>query len=231
MYKPHWLLAFGGSAYGSEEWQCTLRVAHLGADVSDVDMIERAQAWLPAVATATLAFFANVPYCFTSAHKIGFVKFNAIDENGHYTDTGATNARYYTDGVGTAIPVQPPQCAYVVSFTTDAMRGKAHAGRMYLPAGGMTTGADGRISGAVRDAVRPHVSAFLTGVKDAVAPDPDDLFSDDYRGPAILSKIGVGLEPGAARRITGIRLGRVVDTQRRRRANLDEDYQAGAWPS
>lgn len=218
-YSKHWLLSFGGKAFTTEEWSCNLRFKSSGIGPADDGSWNQIAAdAIDDVRDDVVNFFANVPYCFSAAHTLDFVKFNAIGENGRYLDTSNTRARYPAGVVGTGAPVMPPQIALVLSLRTDAERGRAHAGRIFLPASKFTVGADGRISQAQVDATMLWTRTFISNLNNW--PGLDLPWEPEVH---IVSGIN-----GDYRPVTKMRIGRVLDTQRRRREDLLEEYTEGA---
>lgn len=102
----------------------------------------------------------------------------------------------------------PPQCAIVVSHLTLGA-GSRNRGRAYLPAvaaSGLTTA--GRITSTVRGELLTAYAGWLTSLDAAGSQ------------PIVLSEVG----GGAVSFITSVRIGDVIDTQRRRRGSLAESY-------
>jgi hypothetical protein len=101
----------------------------------------------------------------------------------------------------------PTQCAVVVSLKT-ASSGPRFRGRMYMPpftAASLTT--DGRLLTATRDSLATAAAAWLTSIK---ATTPGWV-------PVVYSRTG-----GSTTAVTAVAVGDVIDTQRRRRADLVE---------
>lgn len=146
------------------------------------------------------------------------LKLAFIDTDGRYTDTQDNPLVYepatpFSTGLGSGI--KPPQCSIVVSLTTGFRRGYAHIGRFYLPPTGQAVGADFRLS--VSD-VQQVANASAQLIRDL-----EDIMGAQV---AVFSDVGMG----TTRQVLGVRVGRVVDTQRRRRRSLDEAYVEAAVP-
>ena len=108
---------------------------------------------------------------------------------------------------GTANPY--PQLALAVTLTTALLRGKGSVGRIFLPYFTHPVGTDGRISASHAEMVRGTSVTFLNAVN---AQAPGKI--------AVFGQTGAG----TVRPVTGVRVGRVVDTMRSRRRNLQEGY-------
>jgi hypothetical protein len=114
----------------------------------------------------------------------------------------------------------PPQVALVVT-TVAPNRGPARFGRFYLPMPGFTLEADSRLSAANRDLLLTEVRDYLIGVRDGLTiPMAPDLADAPVANVSARGNDGAG----TLQRVSEIRIGRVLDTQRRRRRALAEDY-------
>jgi hypothetical protein len=148
--------------------------------------------------------------------KLDTIKLNEIDVNGRYVDQGNTVVHYITSPIaGNATTKPAPQTAYAVTVRTALQRGRAHAGRFYLPAPGFVLGTDGRVS--VANAIE------AVGVLTTMVNSIHTALAGDWR-LAVVSNVGTG----AVQVATHLSGGRVIDTIRSRRTSLDEDYQDGA---
>lgn len=103
----------------------------------------------------------------------------------------------------------PPQSSVVVSLRTG-LSGPRHRGRMYFPALGSTAlTATGRLQPAARDSLASAMQLFFDDWND----DPTTFTA------SVASNAGQFVEA-----ITSIKVGDVIDTQRRRRDALPEAY-------
>lgn len=216
-YSAHLLLAFGGSAWGGQEqWQNTIRMRkelNLG-DVGDT-LNAFARDNMEDVVTDVKNFF-NSFQGFSNQHRLEFVKFNAIRPDGRYLDQERTNQANFEPIVGSGGVHNPPQTAIVATLGTSAARGRAHAGRMFLPAiGDPAVGNDGRITVAKAQQVADLVAVFLNNLNNW--PGFDGVTTPEVN---IMSKLD-----GSHRKVNHVRVGRVLDTMRSRRSGLSEGYQ------
>lgn len=158
--------------------------------------------------------------------KITAIKVNRIGPDGRYTDT-TTSHTLYADQFGTPVVGQasgvvlPWQVALAVTTTTDRQRGLASKGRLFLPGLVAVVGNDGRLPLAVAQAWSSGMAQAFALARASIAG------GSEYFTPCVVSPGGV-TGPAAVRPITGVRVGRVLDTQRRRRSELDEDHQLTA---
>jgi len=205
--SSHLYLQWGGKLPGGEQWSCGLRYAWF-TSLASTDPA----AMLAPVTTAVQAFHQRSETCIHSAAKLSFVKLNAIGPDGHYYED-STYEQVVADvaGGGTNTTQMANQVAWAVSLITGFSRGPAHRGRFYLPLPAVTVAADGLISAAVRDTVKGSATTFLTAL---------NAVNSNYDVAVFSRKAGAP----AHRNVTGIEMGRVLDTQRRRRRSLVEGY-------
>lgn len=201
----HLYLQWGGKLPGAESWSCGLRLygTTLGAETS-------AQSLLSGAAAAVSAYHQDTGLALSPNAKLSFVKLNAIDTEGRYLNQ-LTNQSILADlaGGGGSAPVYPNQIALAISLTTGFSRGRAHSGRYYLPMPTFGLDSAGRFAAPNADA----------------ASDATDSFVAALNGLSAGWKVAVMSKLGTHRLVTGNRVGRVYDTQRRRRRSLVEDYQ------
>lgn len=206
--SPHLYLQWGGKLPNNEVWSCGLRFMNFGGAGVAAD----AATLLPTVATAVQNYHTAANTLISSQAKLSFVKLNHIGTDGHYT-LPTTNEQIIADVGGGLTPSGgiANQLALCVSLTTGVSRGPAHRGRFYLPLPAMALGSDGLVTTAHVALVKGTTATFLTALGAAHA-------SWD---PAVFSR-----KSGAAthRGITGNEIGRVLDTQRRRRNKVPETY-------
>lgn len=215
----HILLAWGGTLFDSEVWNNTVRLAFT-APAAETNCVSWA-ALNAAGAHAKLKtwFNANASLWSTSV-KFGWSKLNAIGVDGRYVDKDNSNTVLESPEVaGTGTATLPGQIAMCLTWVTNAQRGLAHSGKLYLPilTGNITVGTDGLLPTTNRDFF-PPLAKSLADSLNALPPDAS-------LGVPKLHVMS-GTRAGAKQRITGVKCGRVIDTQRRRRSNLSESYSA-----
>lgn len=205
--SSHLYLQWGGSLPGLEEFSCGVRLASTDGASTSLD-----PAGMLAGATAAVkAMHQSSVLAISGLANLQFVKLNYINPDGHYAE-GTTFQSLFPDWQGGQnLPAPPNQVAWAVSLTTGVSRGLAHRGRFYLPLPTQTVASDGLVSVSARDAALPPLNTFLTAIN---ALDPG------YKVAVFSRKAGAPTH----RLVTGIQLGRVLDTQRRRRRSLPEQY-------
>lgn len=143
--------------------------------------------------------------------KIRSVKLNLIGEDGRYANQQTVEYEPDPPIGGSAQVTIAPQLALVVSLGTAFRRGRAHAGRFYLPLPGTGLGTDGRLPANFTGTLAQTSRVMLDEFNTALGP--------DWR-VGVVSDLGTG----NAHRVTHVRVGRVLDTLRSRRSSLNEEY-------
>lgn len=199
---------------GAEEWSTGFFLGQEGSNATQMT-----QAGLDQIRDAWAAFMTNALSWVSNQYSFVQAKSALIDDTGHtildsvmYSYPGSS-----VTGAGTSQWL-PPQCSLVVTLLSDRPRGKASKGRMYLPGYCGGIGSNGKADGAVTNAIANNLKTFF------------DSFADDADVPdqLILAAKGTGPVPGLTAQndyVETIRVGDVIDTQRRRRNGLVEQYQ------
>lgn len=206
----HLVLQWGGKLSGGvEEWSCSLRFARTtglaGNGYSDT--------MLTACKNAIQTFHTDATVKISSQAKLSYVKLNPVDVNGHYTDANTHQIIVADVGGGYGGMIYPNQVTLAVGLLTAFSRGPAHKGRFYIPIPclSVATQQDGRITSTDATAVKTAATTLLNSLNAAAADMSVAVFS---------RKAGAA----AHHNVTGIQVGTVLDTQRRRRKKLLEAY-------
>lgn len=219
-YAPHTLVAFGGvlnsAADVPEIWQCGVRVT----DVVGGGPLANHTAYLAGIHASLGAWFSGVdPVGFCPMTSLNWIKANPINAAGKYA-SDTTYLYDYPDPVaggisGPALPIKPDILSVVLSWSTAKARGKSHAGRIYLPNYLVHTVVDGSMritAGDVTGWVTKGVA--LLGV----------LANSAVKAVPIIAS-----SAGPTAQITGVRVGNVLDVQRRRKDALREAYTSAPF--
>lgn len=206
--SAHLYVQWGGKLPGAEQWSCGLRMRK-----ETPGAIDNGTGLLVGVSAAIAEFHVRTTSHISAQAKLSFVKVNAIGTDGHYMGDG-TNEALFADvgGAWTGASIFPNQIAWAVSLTTGFSRGPAHRGRFYLPLPRVDLDADSRVMESQADELRGSVTTLLNNL---------NAVNTDYEVAVFSRKMGAA----GNRRVTGNQVGRVLDTQRRRRRSLAEDYQ------
>jgi hypothetical protein len=145
----------------------------------------------------------------SAAAKLEWIKYNVIDPvTGRYADPTQSHTFNVVPPTPGLYSPGPPQLTMAISLLTDQARGRGHAGRVYPPSGGLNAlGADGRM--AVLD-TQNSANAFRTLLMAIQTAGSTDI--------VIYSKAAQSFTA-----VTKTSVGRVLDTQRRRRSSLSEE--------
>lgn len=223
----HVLIQWGGKLPGNETWSCSIRCAEqttVGAIGTQVPPQAEVNQWLnSSIKDAVLAYHTSMSNPLSSYARLSFVKANRIGINGRYMDQG-TNQYVFADIPGSIAnaPV-PNQIALAISLTTGYTRGPAHRGRYYLPLPtAPTDGISGRIGDGNANSYRDSAKTFLEAIADVPGIDAPNSLT-----PVVMSRQGQTRQ-AAYRVVTGVEVGEVLDTQRRRRRSIVENYKGVA---
>lgn len=204
-------IAIDGSLGTSRVEQWSVGITYATQDGSTVQDAVGIQNW--AAAAADLLEALTAPGLLNLLSASG-----SIDQvrTYHYPASGPADltglAQLNPRKIGTGTISKPPQCAAVFSLYTP-IAGRRYRGRIYWP--WMSTSTDAAtLKGAMPVTAAAEMAALLTALGEA-APGGDPL------EPMVYSAAGNFLTP-----VNQVRVGDVVDTQRRRRDNLIETYQA-----
>lgn len=210
-YTPHVLAQFGGKLAGPPDdiWTCTLRLRTVGS-LSAFDV----QAYMTGVSGPLADWFQGNTSHIASNAYLQWLKVNKIGADGHYSDESNTHLHEYTTShPGNFTPIAPAFCSLAMSFTTAHKRGRAHAGRMYLP----------------NYTFASHGSSVLTADAQAMANAGELLIRDVFNSPtdgaggtviaAVYSKLD-----GSTNDIQQVRVGERYDVIRRRKNATRETY-------
>lgn len=206
--SPHVYVQWGGKLPGGEQWSCGLRMRNKGTGALTNDA-----AVLDAITVAVEAYHTNSLLNISQRATLNHVKANVIGTDGHYVaSTTLEHTLADIPGGGPAGQAFPNQVALAVSLTTGFSRGPAHRGRFYLPLVSYPLNAIGEIDVGQQDNVKNATTALLTALNTASSALEVAVFS---------RKLG----SAGNRRVTGVQVGAVYDTQRRRRKSMVEAYR------
>lgn len=207
-YQPHLRIVFRGTLPGGEVWSTTCALEALGLEGVG------AQAAADDCRDAMSTFVGSAGSRTSSAITFTGVDAYQIGTDGRATDQWVSNMA--TPTVGNGSPSSPPQCTMVISLRTG-LPGRARRGRMYIPTMAAVVGADALVSTATQGLFADAAGTLMNSINDAGVVD------NPYR---LVVASGVG--SGALYPVQTIQVGRVIDTQRRRRNSLAEGYVSRA---
>jgi len=201
----HMYVQWGGKLPGGEEWSNGLRLRGSNPIFPAAD----AQSLLPGLVTALSAYHARATTLVHASAKLSYVKCNAIGVDGHYSSQ-ITYETVVADVAGGSTSQCPPnQVTMVVSWLTAFSRGPGHRGRMYVPLTATNLDTDGSVFAANVTGAKTSANTLLTAIN-AINP--------DFKAAVFSRKAGAA----TSNDITTASVGRILDTQRRRRRSLLE---------
>lgn len=203
--EAHYLITVMGDSWTqTETWQFSVRGAPEATPTptSQQDLAN-------ALATPTQTFFGSAAANISNKCRLTAIKVAAINPDGRYAfDTPPGLYTYPTPVVGPSAGAVIPQQTIAVSTLTPFTRGRAHAGRFYLPPAFFAVAGDGRILATDADAIEAAARTWLLAIN-ATA---------QVRAVQVMSKLGTGTSTD----VTAVGVGRVIDTMRSRRRSLAE---------
>jgi hypothetical protein len=199
--------AIGDAWQENEEWTFGLRVDRVTLPTA---------AEMNALVTAFSTFHQSTGASVGAVARLLSVKAAPIGVDGRYpVGADAVESVLATPVVGPSFTESLPQAALAVSLRTALSRGRGSKGRFYPPAYTQGAGAGGQITAIKAEDMRTAALALLGAIQDALL------------APVVVgSKLGVG----SLREVTEIRVGRVIDTQRRRRSSIPEAWVSAPLP-
>lgn len=212
----HHVTLFGDMFGGNEIWTTGFALGQSnGGDEGEAPTEAEAQA----IAEAFRKIWVLPANMFSQQYRFTGVKVSHVSTDGS-TDTSLT--RFYTlpvqaaGAAGTTTPLA--QAALVVTLQTLKQRGRGSKGRMYIPGLAEPVQSDGKLATATVTRTANQFKTFLDEVNASPAV-PGFVM--------LMSAERTGVPFGAAEmnRVASVRVGNVVDTQRRRRNKLVEQYQ------
>lgn len=204
----HLLFTTSGLTASGETWSCGLRTRGFITSGLDDKAEQVAERWATLIATPGATFGVGTTVTNVTARR--------INPSGVTIEQAEASPNAPASGSGG--PILPPQCSVVVTLLTDRP-GRTGKGRIYLPALGSAASTIGRIGATQRTAILNGMAALITGINSDLAGGS----SGDTARIAVQSQAAL-----VASDVVAVRVGDVFDTQRRRRADLVENYAVAA---
>lgn len=217
-FPKHVLFAFGGGLVSSgstkgEIWQCGIR----GTGPQD-GWLADPDTYLEEVASGLSTWFGSAGAQLGVHANLEFLKVNNITPEGKYADLTTHQVDYQTPVNGGNTMNVPAFNCLAWSWTTVAKRGPGHTGRIYPPVA-LPSGQASTVPQSLQTACVAAAQDLLNIVINAGGT--EELV------PCVVSSVG----SGSARNITGVRVGNVIDVQRRRKEQIPETYETGVFPT
>lgn len=213
--RPHYLVTIGGNLAGGEHWQTGARYCSLTTYTTTEIQANLANIGVQDIYddAAAVISYSGIP--FPNTTTLAWAKVAAIGTDGHYLGDPIV----YTDptpttGYGTTGRM-PNQVAITASLWSGQVLGKGNYARMYWP--GLMAGVetDGRWSSSVGTGLGANIGAMLTAWAGEIST---------VSVAAGQCSIMTNATNPTNKSVEWVRIGRVPDTQRRRRRSLVEGY-------
>jgi hypothetical protein len=198
---------------GTEIW-----TTHVYTGATNRDVNPPTDAGMQAFADAWKTYFTSGGAGLHQSTHCTSIKYATIKTDGK-TDVDSVKYLDYSPQLNGAVnfAVNPNQIAVVVTLMSDEVRGLASKGRMYLPAPGSEVSATSRKWGGAAG-VAAGIKTFLDTVNgNFEIGDQVILASQGRKAPNVGAPVN--------RQVRHVKVGDVLDTQRRRRNALVEVYQ------
>ncbi len=190
----------GPAAMPVEAWSMNLSYARTAAPT---------QALVDEVWTKCVTWFSGTTSGINPLAQLRQVKIALVGTDGKTVGNPAVHVGIASGGTNDVH--SPPQIALAVSLGTG-LRGSTHRGRFYLPMPTVISTPDFTIQQNDHDAIETALGTWL------------DALQVSFGGAGSLV---VASSKGFNTPVTGIRVGRVLDTIRTRRRSLKESYDTG----
>jgi hypothetical protein len=225
--RPHYLFSFGGTAVsGLEQWQTGLRFAPnegrtetaLLEALDQISVQDMFEDFAPIITNTDSLM--SYPKTLVAT----FAKLAVIKPDGHY----AGSPKLYEGHAPGANPVNStsvPQVAWVATLGTGHQFGMAQRGRMYWPC---PISIPSTLDGVTGQVPQAHCDDFRDMIADAISQADGEVSTTLVPAfAAVMSKSGgvsAPQAPGTTNPVIEVSVGRILDTQRRRRGELQEAY-------
>lgn len=224
--NTHMYLSIIGDAYGgTEHWQFGLRLTDGGVN---------GQVTADWAGPVVRDWWTNVNHGFINTHRLTSVKCAQIGTDGKYVLNTVSGEFHVIPAVAgptvwAADQQAVPQNTLVATLTTAVPRGYASKGRIYPPPQFYNVNNDGLISANDALDAANSIKSLITNLN-AVETIGNVIVASRGKGVVAFDAKGkrsyTWPNQGVQRNVTGVEVGRVVDTQRRRRRQLLEQRQA-----
>lgn len=234
--EQHQYMTVIGDAYNAaERWQFGLRLSDGGVSnqVTAEAISDDVEAWWRGAAPYVVG---TDDFKSTDSHRLTELKVARIQPDGTYPDADPSYSHFYLPPIlGQVVHSawELPQATIAATLTTALPRGYASKGRIYLPPSYLySPQADGLVTAAVALQIANSVKKLINAINANTVVGNVMIYSKGKGVPTYNSarnRIEYSWpNPGASQVVTGVRIGRVVDTQRRRRRSLPETPQVVA---
>lgn len=186
-----------------------------GGILSDLDWFAAQTANIEDFGDAIEAFWSSADSCVPQGCKLTSVKMALLDLDGHYqteaVESPLTATGFYANQFAA-------QLAVVTTLDTGKFKAPGKYGRFYTPVAIVGGGTDYFLSPTTQGNYLDAAVEFI----DAINAAADIPVTNGKARVAAFSSVG----SGSSLNVTSVKLGRLYDTQRRRRNQLTENYMS-----
>ena len=214
-------MTWGGTlAAGQDIWSCGL---YLDAGLGNINPIDEAQ-WaaigevLPTYAAAVRQLHTDADTRIPNGVLLEWVKLAYLDVNGSYK-AEAHEYIYPTPVGGGGGTAYVPQVACVVTLVSEKYKDPGKYNRFYLPAAAPTNTGVYKMTATQTAAVAASAAAFIEALDATYSGETGGTTWGGNIVPVVASKSYNQIMP-----VVSLRVGDVLDTQRRRRNKIYENY-------
>lgn len=214
--NPFIRLSFGGTLADDQEiWSCGIHLAQYGAIEPVSDWFAQVSANIGAIGDVLEGYIANPAVLVPSGVDLRWVKMALIGTDGLYMEEPVEAPLSQSGSQGGSYI---PQASLVNTLVSAKWKDPGRYNRFYLPVS-LNAFPEGTyaLTEFAQTAYLAELKEFIEDINFAASVDGD------------LSETAVAVvsntRDGSQELVTQVRLGRVVDTQRRRRNSLPEAYQ------
>lgn len=205
-------LTFGGGVYdGQDEWSCGLNFGFpsraVGFEGGDMT------AAMSAIAAAIAAYFNDAQVAISHKATLEWVKLAGVGKDGLYFRDPVVHD-YETPILGKAIAHPAPQLSLALTFRSSKMRAPGRDARIFLPLPGTSASTDGKLPMAIVTSISVKTAQLIEDIELGL-----ELLEDDRPQLIVASQ-----KTESNNVVKTVRVGRMLDTQRRRRNKFTEDY-------
>lgn len=208
-------LTFGGAiAGGNDIWSCGLSFGGIGNEVAEDSNFALLAAAISDIGDEVQTFIGYTETLVPTGAKLDSIKLAHIGVDGHYLEE-AVEIPWVSQGSSNASYV--PQNTIVNGLVSNKWKDPGKNNRFYLPSIPPPTTGAYQLSELEAEGYVSRLASFIEALNDI------GVATTGLGGAhvAVVSNSGEGYESS----VVEVRVGRVIDTQRRRRNKLDEDYQ------
>jgi len=217
-HRTHRVTMIGDCFGGQEEWNTGFYLGSESADLTPDPTLLEAET----IAGLWETFFEASNAGISNDYRTIGVKVAQVSTSGTVDSALTQFWNYPTAITGNNSGANfPPQISLVATLATIKARGHGSKGRMYLPGVMHSVDASGRMETANAVFVINLLKTFFDAVNAHA----------DIPGVVVLNSAevtGVPFRAAAINEIVSLKVGNVYDTQRRRRAQLQESYSTAA---